>query len=265
MLTPQDVQNQEFPKAVFGGYDMSAVDNFLETMTEDYAGLYKENAKLKSKLKVLVEKVEEYRSTEDSMRMALLTAQKMGDDLLEEANRKSAAMLSDADAAYRKRSEEIAAALAEEEARLDAAKSATAEYVRRVGELMRDHAEYLSQLDKLNITEKKDETPAPEEQTGEKPESIKPVSSVTFEEQTEEEPSLTESEEEAIRQITETMRKIADEEPDTAKNEAEPTAGPAPEEAHKAESETQQNVTPRPKFNFENLQFGTNYNPDDDK
>ena len=59
-------------KAVFGGYDMSAVDDFLETLTTDYAALYKENAILKSKIKVLVEKVEEYRSTDDAMRMALL-------------------------------------------------------------------------------------------------------------------------------------------------------------------------------------------------
>ena len=41
----------------------------------DYTALYKENAALKAKLKVLVEKVEDYRATEDSMRATLLTAQ----------------------------------------------------------------------------------------------------------------------------------------------------------------------------------------------
>ncbi len=75
MLTPQEISGKEFVKAVFGGYDMSAVDDFLETLTADYAALYKENAILKSKIKVLVEKVEEYRTTDDAMRMALLTAQ----------------------------------------------------------------------------------------------------------------------------------------------------------------------------------------------
>ena len=33
-------------------------------------------------MKVLVDKVEEYRSTEDAMRKALLTAQKMADDMV---------------------------------------------------------------------------------------------------------------------------------------------------------------------------------------
>ncbi|MBQ1703720.1 MAG: DivIVA domain-containing protein, partial [Oscillospiraceae bacterium] len=61
MLTPQNIQEQEFNKAVFGGYDMGAVDDFLETVSADYTALYKENAVLKGKLKVLVDKVEEYR------------------------------------------------------------------------------------------------------------------------------------------------------------------------------------------------------------
>ncbi len=56
MLTPQDIRDKQFVKAVFGGYDMSTVDDFLEELTEDYAALYKENAILKSKIKVLVER-----------------------------------------------------------------------------------------------------------------------------------------------------------------------------------------------------------------
>ena len=58
MFTPQEVQEKTFEKAVFGGYDMQAVDEFLEPLTEDYVTLYKENALLKSKMKVLVEKVQ---------------------------------------------------------------------------------------------------------------------------------------------------------------------------------------------------------------
>ena len=75
MLTPQDVTNREFDKAVFGGYDIASVDKFLEEIFQDYSALYRDNATLKSKLKVLVDKVEEYRNTEDAMHLALLTAQ----------------------------------------------------------------------------------------------------------------------------------------------------------------------------------------------
>ena len=62
MLTPQEISERELVKAVFGGYDAAVVDDFLETIAADYGALYKENAILKSKIKVLVEKVEEYRA-----------------------------------------------------------------------------------------------------------------------------------------------------------------------------------------------------------
>ena len=77
MFTPQEVSEKSFPKSSgFGnGYTMTAVDEFLDALTEDYTALYKENVTLKAKLKILAEKVEEYRATEDAMRSTLLTAQ----------------------------------------------------------------------------------------------------------------------------------------------------------------------------------------------
>ena len=97
MLTPQEVSTHAFPKAMMGGYNMAAVDEFLDELTDDYTALYKENATLKAKLKVLVEKVEEYRATEDSMRATLLTAQKMADSIVHEAEAKRDEMLRDAE------------------------------------------------------------------------------------------------------------------------------------------------------------------------
>ena len=54
MLTPQEVSTHAFTKAVMGGYNMAMVDEFLDELTDDYTALYKENAALKAKLKVLV-------------------------------------------------------------------------------------------------------------------------------------------------------------------------------------------------------------------
>ena len=59
MFTPQQIEQISFNRATFGGYDMQSVDEFLEPLTEDYITLYKENALLKSKMKVLVTKLEE--------------------------------------------------------------------------------------------------------------------------------------------------------------------------------------------------------------
>ena len=103
MLTPQEVSTHAFSKAVMGGYNMAMVDEFLDELTDDYTALYKENAALKAKLKVLVEKVEDYRATEDSMRATLLTAQKMADSIVHEAEAKRDEMLAQAESAARER------------------------------------------------------------------------------------------------------------------------------------------------------------------
>ena len=97
MLTPQEVSTHSFAKASFGGYNMAMVDEFLDELTDDYTALYKENAALKAKLKVLVEKVEEYRATEDSMRATLLTAQRMADSIVKEAEQKRDQLMTQAE------------------------------------------------------------------------------------------------------------------------------------------------------------------------
>ena len=55
MLTPQEVAEHSFAKASFGGYNMTMVDEFLDQVTNDYTALFKENATLKAKMKVLAD------------------------------------------------------------------------------------------------------------------------------------------------------------------------------------------------------------------
>ena len=40
MLTPQEVSSHAFTRAPFGGYNMTAVDEFLDELTDDYTALY---------------------------------------------------------------------------------------------------------------------------------------------------------------------------------------------------------------------------------
>ena len=96
MLTPQQIDQISFGRATFGGYDMEDVDEFLTPLTEDYVTLYKENALLKSKMRVLVGKLEEYRKNEAAMKEAMANAQKTCDQLVRDAEVKAAQMLSTA-------------------------------------------------------------------------------------------------------------------------------------------------------------------------
>ena len=152
MLTPQEVSERAFPKASFGGYNMAQVDEFLDVLTEDYSTLYSENAVLKSKMKVLVEKVEEYRSTEEAMRKALMTAQRMADDLVKEAEQKRTQILQEAEAEAQKKVDAIRQEAEAERFRLESAQRETAAYVAQVRALHSQAAAYLDQLDQLSPT-----------------------------------------------------------------------------------------------------------------
>lgn len=122
MFTPQQIEEVSFKKATFGGYDMQTVDDFLEPLTQDYITLYKENALLKSKMRVLVTKLEEYRENEANMKDAMVNAQKTCDMMVKEAERKCAQMLRDASQAATENAKNASALIADEQARVEEAR-----------------------------------------------------------------------------------------------------------------------------------------------
>ncbi len=96
MITPQQIEQVSFSKASFGGYNMQQVDEFLEPLTEDYVTLYKENALLKSKMRVLASKLEEYRKGEAAPRASDSDAKAAADQMLLETKQKCERMLKEA-------------------------------------------------------------------------------------------------------------------------------------------------------------------------
>ena len=151
MLTPQEVSTHAFTKAVMGGYNMAMVDEFLDELTDDYTALYKENAALKSKLKVLVEKVEDYRATEDSMRATLLTAQKMADSIVKEAEAKRDQMVAQAEADAAARIAMLQKETAEAEARLRKGQLELAQFIAASREVCNRQLKYLEDLPEIPV------------------------------------------------------------------------------------------------------------------
>ena len=181
MLTPQEAESHVFPKASFGGYNMLQVDNFLDSLIEDYRTLYQENISLK-------DKVEEYRATEDAMRMTLHSAQKMADAMVKEGEAKKQAAIDQAVSAVEARSQEVRAQmeqeeqavrtrlegiqkdLADEQARLEAARAATTAYVAQLKELYTKQIQYIGSLSSLTAeTAQPQAAPAPAAQPAEEP------------------------------------------------------------------------------------------------
>ena len=170
MLTPQEVSTHAFTKAPLGGYNMAMVDEFLDELTDDYTALYKENAALKAKLKVLVEKVEEYRSTEDAMRATLLTAQKMADSIVHEAEAKRDEILAQAQSDAQEKIENYRRELSEAEDRLRQGQLELSKFIAASREICNKELSFLEQLPQLPVAESAptEEPAAPVEEIEEK-------------------------------------------------------------------------------------------------
>ncbi len=95
MITANDIRTSVFSRAG-RGYKIQDVDDFLEEAALSMEQLQKENEELIRKLEVLADRIQEYRNDEDSIRSALLTAQKSADKVLREANETKEQIIADA-------------------------------------------------------------------------------------------------------------------------------------------------------------------------
>ena len=150
MFTPQQIDQISFNKVAFGGYDVQSVDEFLEPLTEDYVTLYKENGLLKSKMKVLVGKLEEYRKNEASMKDAIVNAQKTCDLMVKEAEAKCTQMLADANAAATENAKNADALIAAENARVEEAKKVATAKIEELQEQIRACIQALDRIKEAN-------------------------------------------------------------------------------------------------------------------
>lgn len=129
MITAQDIREKTFEKSKFGGYDMAEVDEFLEQLANDLTASQKETAVLKSKMKVLVDKIEEYRSNESALNQSILSAQKLAQQIEAEAREKASTMLADAQKQVDDTIGSISARSEFEEKRLVAAQAASTKFI----------------------------------------------------------------------------------------------------------------------------------------
>ena len=155
MITAQDIREKTFEKARIGGYDMAAVDDFLDELAESIGTAQKENTVLKSKMKVLVDKIEEYRAGEETLSSAILQAQKLAAQIENDARKRAASMLAEAEEKVKARVGSIEDETRLYERRLEEAKAATAKYFDDVRALCEGQ---LSQLDTIS----RDYIPQPE-------------------------------------------------------------------------------------------------------
>ena len=85
MLKAQDIRVVTFDKGM-RGYNTEDVDAFLAQMADQVEAMEAEKAEIEKKLYMLAEKVAEYRKDENNLKAALLNAQRLGENVIQEAN-----------------------------------------------------------------------------------------------------------------------------------------------------------------------------------
>ena len=158
MLTPNDISSKKFEKSAFG-YKPEDVDNFLSEVLNSYSAVYAEKEAAEEKLEVLAEKLEEYRSNEDSLRTVLMGAQKLGENIVRDSKAKAEVILADAENQVKQVFAESESKIIKEKETLVTLQKETADFKKQLLAMYRQHLELISLMPENN-----EEKAAPEEE-----------------------------------------------------------------------------------------------------
>ena len=95
-ITPVDVQQKQF-RMRFRGFDVHEVDSFLEQIEDTLEEFYRENTRQKEEIQRLRRELQQYEEREKSFKNAMMSAQKVLDEMKENAKKEAALVISEAE------------------------------------------------------------------------------------------------------------------------------------------------------------------------
>jgi cell division initiation protein len=95
-LTPIDIQQQEFGRRL-RGYDRKEVENFLDLVAAQMGELSRDNSQMRSEISHLKREIEEHRDREETLREAMLTAQRAIDEIRDTAKKEAELVVTEAE------------------------------------------------------------------------------------------------------------------------------------------------------------------------
>ncbi len=97
-ITPVEIQKHEFP-AKRKGYDADSVRSFLNSLSEDFEDLIRENAELATRVQRLEEENFDHRDREKILKETLLSAQRLSEEMKANARREAEVIVREAELA----------------------------------------------------------------------------------------------------------------------------------------------------------------------
>ena len=146
MLTAKDIREIKFNRSM-GGYKTIEVDEFLDQCADVVEELTKQNDENTRKMQVLAETIVDYRNQEDSIRSALISAQRMSESVIADARKQAddilAAAQSEAESMREKAIKDTEAELRE----LNRVKQEVSDFKAKLLSIYREHLTMINVLE----------------------------------------------------------------------------------------------------------------------
>lgn len=94
-ITPIEIQQHRFRSRIFG-YDTNAVDHFLELVADELQEMHRQNHELKEELARTRNSLVQMKAREQALQQTLITAQKVTEELKNNARREAELVMADA-------------------------------------------------------------------------------------------------------------------------------------------------------------------------
>jgi len=148
MFNANEIRQITFEKVV-RGYRPEDVESFMEKIADEFEALAAEKQEIEGQLYILAERIEQYKTEEESIKATLISAQKLGESIIAESRQKAEAILKDANI----RKNDILASAHEEfamyEENLARIKKETSDFKIYVLSMYKDHIESLSRVPEI--------------------------------------------------------------------------------------------------------------------
>ena len=145
MLPPHELKNKNFTKVV-RGYSTVEVDEHINFIIEKYTELYRENDRLERKLKATEAQFNELKKDEESIRSALISAQRAAATIISEANDRADVVMRASKTNCDKILTDFRAQVRKERAELLTLRATVQEFKAQLFTAYQQHIEYITQI-----------------------------------------------------------------------------------------------------------------------
>ena len=146
MLTIDEIREVSFRRAGKNGYNAADVDEFIDDVTDTVEQLLAEKNDCLRKMDILASKIEQYREDEETVRNALLTSQKLSDTKIKEAQDKADYLIKSAERKSRAILTEAEMATEREKDKFEALHSETAKLRSEIIALYKKHLAMVEEM-----------------------------------------------------------------------------------------------------------------------